>query len=58
MLTGYSLEVTLTAANSAAQAWYGYDKGVISGIIIGSHFIDQFPQTKDTNIQGITASCF
>ncbi|CZR58318.1 related to sugar transporter [Phialocephala subalpina] len=58
MLTGSSLEIALTAANSAAQAWYGYDQGVISGIIIGSHFIEQFPQTKNTNIQGITASCF
>lgn len=26
MLTGYPLEITLTAANSAAQAWYGYDQ--------------------------------
>lgn len=25
-LDGYPLEVTLTAANSAAQAWYGYDQ--------------------------------
>lgn len=26
MLTGYPLEIALTAANSAAQAWYGYDQ--------------------------------
>lgn len=26
MLDGYGLEVALTAANSAAQAWYGYDQ--------------------------------
>jgi hypothetical protein len=26
MLEGYALEVTLTTANSAAQAWYGYDQ--------------------------------
>lgn len=26
MLDGYSLEIVLTAANSAAQAWYGYDQ--------------------------------
>lgn len=30
MLTGYPLEVALTAANSAAQAWYGYDQVNIS----------------------------
>jgi hypothetical protein len=57
-LTGPALEVVLTAANSAAQAWYGYDQGVISGILIGSDFIKTFPQTKNSNIQGITASCF
>lgn len=57
-LTGPALEIVLTAANSAAQAWYGYDQGVISGILIGSDFIKTFPQTRDTNIQGITASCF
>ncbi len=57
-LTGYPLEIALTAANSAAQAWYGYDQGVISGILISPDFINTFPQTKDPNIQGITASCF
>lgn len=57
-LTGPALEIVLTAANAAAQAWYGYDQGVISGILIGSDFIKTFPQTRDTNIQGITASCF
>ncbi|KAF2176205.1 general substrate transporter [Zopfia rhizophila CBS 207.26] len=57
-LDGYALEVTLTAANSAAQAWYGYDQGITSGILISSDFIKTFPQTKDADIQGITASCF
>jgi hypothetical protein len=57
-LTGSALEIALTTANSAAQAWYGYDQGVISGILISPHFINTFPQTKDSNIQGITASCF
>lgn len=57
-LSGKSLEIVLTAANSAAQAWYGYDQGVISGILISSDFINTFPQTKISSIQGITASCF
>lgn len=57
-LTGKSLEITLTAANSAAQALYGFDQGIISGILISSDFISRFPQTKDASIQGITASCF
>ena len=25
-LEGYPLEIALTTANSAAQAWYGYDQ--------------------------------
>ncbi|KAH7051116.1 general substrate transporter [Macrophomina phaseolina] len=57
-LEGSALEIALTTANSAAQAWYGYDQGVISGILISSDFINTFPQTKDPDIQGITASCF
>jgi hypothetical protein len=58
MLEGYPLEIALTTANSAAQAWYGYDQGVISGILISEDFINTFPQTRDPDIQGITASCF
>ncbi|KAJ5083938.1 hypothetical protein NUU61_008517 [Penicillium alfredii] len=58
MLDGPALEVVLTAANSAAQAWYGYDQGVVSGILISPDFIRVFPQTKVSSIQGITASCF
>jgi hypothetical protein len=26
MLEGYPLEIALTACNSAAQAWYGYEQ--------------------------------
>lgn len=58
MLEGYALEVALTAANSAAQSWYGYDQGVVSGILISPDFIATFPQTNKSSIQGITASCF
>ncbi|KAF4126259.1 Sugar (and other) transporter [Geosmithia morbida] len=58
MLEGHALEVTLTAANSAAQAWYGYDQGVVSGMLVSADFIKVFPQTKKSDIQGITASCF
>ncbi|TVY81654.1 Sugar transporter STL1 [Lachnellula suecica] len=57
-LSGRPLEIVLTATNSAAQAWYGYDQGVISGILISKFFINTFPQTKNSDIQGITASCF
>uniref|UniRef100_A0A8H7N0U1 Major facilitator superfamily (MFS) profile domain-containing protein n=1 Tax=Bionectria ochroleuca TaxID=29856 RepID=A0A8H7N0U1_BIOOC len=58
MLEGKALEITLTAANSAAQAWYGYDQGVVSGMLISPDFIKVFPETEKADIQGITASCF
>ncbi|KKY27206.1 putative glycerol proton symporter of the plasma subject to glucose-induced inactivation [Phaeomoniella chlamydospora] len=58
MLDGYALEVTLTAANSAAQAWYGYDQGVVAGILISDHFLNSFPQIKRPNIEGIFTSSF
>ncbi|RJE19908.1 sugar transporter [Aspergillus sclerotialis] len=58
VLEGYPLEIALTTANSAAQAWYGYDQGVVSGVLISKDFIHTFPQTKVSDIQGITASCF
>lgn len=31
VLEGYPLEIALTTANSAAQAWYGYDQ--VSGLL-------------------------
>lgn len=37
-LDGYPLEVTLTAANSAAQAWYGYDQVCVS-FLLGTHSV-------------------
>ena len=55
MIEGYALEVVLTTANSAAQAWYGYDQvreatvnaeilktNSIQGIIAGILVSDQF----------------
>ena len=39
MLQGYALEVALTAANSAAQAWYGYDQVSLSFPDAFSHYL-------------------
>jgi MFS family permease len=74
MLEGYALEITLTTANSAAQAWYGYDqvsvthwsrragywpwKGIIAGILISDHFQKAFPQLSKASIEGIFISSF
>lgn len=44
MLEGYPLEIALTTANSAAQAWYGYDQASLvlrrSGANTGIGLID------------------
>ena len=57
-LTGRPLEIILTATNSAAQSWYGYDQGVTGGILISEHFHEQFPLSLDPDIQGLIVSCF
>jgi len=58
MLEGYALEVTLTTANAAAQAWYGYEQGIIAGILISPHFLGAFPQLSTPSIEGIFISSF
>ncbi|OJD35309.1 sugar transporter stl1 [Diplodia corticola] len=40
------------------MCWFGYDQGVFSGVLISKDFIDQFPETKNANVNGITSSCF
>lgn len=40
------------------MAWFGYDQGVFSGVLISADFKKLFPQTSDPNISGITSSCF
>lgn len=40
------------------MAWFGYDQGVFSGVLISKDFIYHFPETKNANISGIVSSCF
>ena len=40
------------------MAWFGYDQGVFSGVLISADFKKYFPETEDPNISGITSSCF
>ncbi|KXT14309.1 hypothetical protein AC579_8430 [Pseudocercospora musae] len=58
MLEGYALEIALTTANSAAQAWYGYDQGIIAGILVSDHFLNRFPQVKKPVLEGTFTSIF
>jgi hypothetical protein len=43
---------------SSSMAWFGYDQGVFSGVLISADFKYHFPETNDPNISGITSSCF
>ncbi|KAJ5570227.1 Major facilitator superfamily domain general substrate transporter [Penicillium hispanicum] len=40
------------------MAWFGYDQGVFSGVLIAADFQNNFPRIKSSNISGITSSCF
>jgi hypothetical protein len=40
------------------MAWFGYDQGVFSGVLISADFKVHFPETRQANISGITSSCF
>ena len=40
------------------MAWFGYDQGVFSGVLISADVKKHFPQTKNSNISGITSSSF
>ncbi|KAK9473936.1 general substrate transporter [Dipodascopsis tothii] len=57
-LSGVPLMILLTMCNAMSMAWFGYDQGVFSGVLISEDFIDHFPQVKNSNISGITSSCF
>ncbi|KAK3049096.1 hypothetical protein LTR09_009515 [Extremus antarcticus] len=55
---GYTLEVVLTTANAAAQAWYGYEQGIIAGILVSERFLDTFPSVRNPVMQGTFTSIF
>ena len=55
-IDGYCLEVLLTAVNSAAPATYGYDHGVIGGIIISERFLSYFSEVQEIHLKGLLVS--
>lgn len=58
-LSGTKLMVILTASQMLTTAWFGYDQGVFSGVLISDDFLNHFPRVKaDANVSGITSSCF
>lgn len=62
-LTNRSLRVAVTAIAVTGFSLFGYDQGLMSGIITGEQFNDEFPPTKGTShhatvIQGAVTSCY
>ncbi|KAF7552906.1 hypothetical protein G7Z17_g3977 [Cylindrodendrum hubeiense] len=57
-LSGTALITAITVANACSMAWFGYDQGVFSGVLISADFKEHFPEIADPNISGITSSCF
>ncbi|KAL4894828.1 putative sugar transporter [Aspergillus ambiguus] len=57
-LSGRWLLTFITIANACSMAWFGYDQGVFSGVLISADFKKHFPETADANTSGITSSCF
>ncbi|KKY27063.1 putative glycerol proton symporter of the plasma subject to glucose-induced inactivation [Phaeomoniella chlamydospora] len=57
-ISGNQLVALVTVANAASMAWFGYDQGVFSGVLISKDFVQHFPETNNANISGITTSCF
>ncbi|RAO71606.1 uncharacterized protein BHQ10_007618 [Talaromyces amestolkiae] len=57
-LSGRWLLTFVTIANACSMAWFGYDQGVFSGVLISADFKAHFPETLNANTSGITSSCF
>ncbi|KAJ3500251.1 hypothetical protein NM208_g17187 [Fusarium decemcellulare] len=57
-LSGTALITAITIANACSMAWFGYDQGVFSGVLISADFKKHFPETNKANVSGITSSCF
>ncbi|CUM64497.1 uncharacterized protein PRCAT00002102001 [Priceomyces carsonii] len=62
-LRGRPLKVAITAASTTGFSLFGYDQGLMSGLITGTQFNDEFPPTKGEDhyasvIQGAVTSCY
>ena len=57
-LAPYDFIYGLTNCLFSSMAWFGYDQGVFSGVLISADFKKHFPETNNPNISGITSSCF
>ncbi|KAI2465213.1 putative sugar transporter [Annulohypoxylon bovei var. microspora] len=48
----------ITLVDTLSSCWFGYDQGVFAGVLVSDNFKEQFPETRDASISGITSSSF
>jgi len=56
--SGRMLQVLITMVATTDFLLFGYDQGVMSGIISAPAFTEAFPQVHDTNYEGFVVSIY
>lgn len=57
-LSGRALSITISAIATNGFLLFGYDQGVMSGIISAAPFNSYFPETKDSTMQGLVTAIY
>jgi len=58
-LTGRSLRVSVTITAMLGFSLFGYDQGLMSGLITGTQFNEEFPATYNNSVnQGAVTACY
>lgn len=57
-LSGRPLSLTVSTVATMAFLLFGYDQGVMSGIISSPVFNDYFPETRDSTMQGLVTAIY
>jgi sugar porter (SP) family MFS transporter len=57
-LSGKMLRIVITTVSTIGFSLFGYDQGLMSGIINAENFHDFFPGTERSVIQGAVTSCY
>lgn len=58
-LSGRALRVSVTLTATLGFSLFGYDQGLMSGLITGHEFNYEFPATKDNSVnQGAVTACY
>ncbi|KAI1097985.1 putative sugar transporter [Jackrogersella minutella] len=57
-ISGGWLIAMITLVDALSSCWFGYCQGVFAGVLISKDFKEQFPETLDASVSGITSSTF